>query len=65
MSSTGNLSPSLFIPRIELIELLNKIVVSIDSSAEIPISRSEDPAKTGERIADFLKVMAYPSNFEP
>jgi hypothetical protein len=47
----------------DLLDLLNKVITTIDPSQEAN-KGIEDPAKTAERISEFLKIMNYPSNFE-
>jgi intraflagellar transport protein 81 len=50
---------------LELLELLNKLLGNLDSShAKIDIQR-ETQDKTQDRICGYLKVLGYPSDFNP
>jgi intraflagellar transport protein 81 len=52
-------------PPLELLELLNRLLGSLDAQhAGVDIQR-ETQDKTQERIVGYLKVLGYPSDFNP
>ena len=47
---------------IELLEILNKVLAHLDKAHDKDI-RDENASATGSRIMEFLKVLAYPANY--
>jgi len=50
---------------LELLELLNKILGNLDDIHSTVDIQRETQDKTQERICGFLKVLGYPSDFNP
>jgi|JI10StandDraft_1071094.scaffolds.fasta_scaffold685123_1 hypothetical protein len=49
-------------PPLELLEVLNTVLVNLDSSNNVNI-QTETQDKTSERICGFLKILGYPSDY--
>lgn len=52
-------------PPLELLELLNRLLGSLDSQHTGIDIQKETQDKTQERVCGFLKVLGYPSDFNP
>ena len=50
---------------LELIDLVNKVFTHLDKTHESVDMQKETQEKTEERICGFLKVLGYPSDFNP
>ena len=52
-------------PPLELLELLNRLLGHLDTQHQSVDIQKEQQDKTQERICGFLKVLGYPSDFNP
>lgn len=50
---------------LELLDLVNKVFTHLDKTHESVDMQKETQEKTEERICGFLKVLGYPSDFNP
>ena len=50
---------------LELLELVNKVFAHLDSTHKSVDMQKETQEKTEQRICGFLKVLGYPSDFNP
>jgi len=50
---------------LELLELVNRVFANLDKSHESVDLQKETQDKTEERVCGFLKVLGYPSDFNP
>lgn len=50
---------------LELLELINRVFTYLDKSHESVDMQKETQEKTEERVCGFLKVLGYPSDFNP
>ncbi len=52
-------------PPLELLELLNRLLGHLDNVHSAVDIQKETQDKTQERVCGFLKVLGYPSDFNP
>jgi hypothetical protein len=52
-------------PPMELMELLNKLLGHLDNTHLSVDIQKETQDKTQERVCGFLKILGYPSDFNP
>ena len=50
---------------LELLEMVNRVFAHLDKSHETVDLQKETQDKTEERVCGFLKVLGYPSDFNP